>query len=98
MNRNFFVVFDYLKFRMIDEQTRAFAFAATEHNQALPGSNHLLDIMQIEPAAGKRLAQRMRAIFVQHRFENFTPPETTPSRLYGLAPHTAGSDGFLPQT
>src|SRR5947207_8483083 len=95
MNQNLFVVFDYLKFWMIDEQTRAFALDATEHNQPLPGRNHLLDVMQIKPAAGERLAERVRATFLQHRFKDFAPAETHQSRLCYLAAQTNRDDGLF---
>ena len=95
MNQNLVVVFDYLKFWMIDEQTRAFALDATEHNQPLPGRNYLLDVMQIEPAAGERLAERVRATFLQHRFKNSAPAETHQSRLCDLAAQANRGDGFF---
>src|SRR5438094_108477 len=95
MNQNLVVVFDYLKFWMIDEQTRAFALDATEHNQPLPGRNHLLDVMQIKPAAGERLAERVRATFLQQRFKDFAPAETHQSRLCDLAAQPNRDDGFF---
>src|SRR6476660_5963407 len=95
MNQNFFVVFDYLKFRMIDEQTGSFAFDATEHDQLLPGRNHLLDVMQIKPATGERLAERMRATFFQHGFKNLASAETHQSGLCNLAAQTNRVDSFF---
>ena len=95
MNQNFFVVFDHLKFRMIDEQTRAFAFDATEHDQLLPGRNHLLDVMQIKPATGERLAERIRATFFQHCFKNFASAETHQSGLCHVAAQTNRADSFF---
>src|SRR5207248_2535264 len=95
MNQNLFVVFDYLKLWMIDEQTRAFALDATEHNQPLPGRNHLLDVMQIKPAAGERLAERMRATFLQHRLKNFASAEAHQSRLDDIAAQTNRDDGLF---
>src|SRR5437868_15527118 len=85
MNQNLFVVFDDLKFRMIDKQTRAFALDATEHNQPLPGRNDLLDVMQRKPAAGERMAERVRATFLQPRFKNTAPAVTHQSRRCDLA-------------
>src|SRR5260370_21232558 len=82
---------------MIDEQTRAFAFDATEHNQPLPGRNHLLDVMQIKPAAGERLAERVRATFFQHRFKNFASAETHQSGLYHPAAQTNRAHSFFPR-
>src|SRR5882724_3016254 len=80
---------------MIDEQTRALALDATEHNQPLPGRNHLLDVMQIKPAAGERLAECVRTTFLQHCLKNFAAAKTHNSRLCDLAAQTNRDDGFF---
>src|SRR5205823_3221942 len=42
-------------------------------DQALPGRDHLLHVMQVEPAAHERFAQRVRARLLQCRFKDFFP-------------------------
>ena len=61
---------------MIDDQSQAFAFDPTEDDKPLPGRDHFLDVMQIEPATGERLTERVRVAFFQHRFKNFASAET----------------------
>ena len=61
---------------MIDDQSRAFAFDSTEDDKPLSGRDYLLDVMQIEPTAGERLTERVRAAFFQHRFKNLATAET----------------------
>jgi hypothetical protein len=44
-----------------------------EDDQPLPGRNHLLDVMHIEPAQHQRLAQRVRVRLLERGLENFLP-------------------------
>ena len=41
-----------------------------ENDQALPGRDHLLHVMQVEPAQDERLAQGVRFAFLQGGFED----------------------------
>src|SRR5438094_839402 len=42
-------------------------------NETLPGRDHLLHVMQVEPAACERLAQRVGARLLQRGFKDFLP-------------------------
>src|SRR5205814_8540020 len=57
--------------------------------------NHLLDVLQIKPAARERSAGRVRATCRQHRFKDFALAETHQSRLCDLAAQTNRDDGFF---
>ena len=61
---------------MIDDQSQTFAFYSTEDDEPLSGRDYFLDVMQIEPATGERLAERVRVAFFQHRFKNLAAAET----------------------
>ena len=45
----------------------------SEDHQSLPGRDHFLHVMQIEPAENQRLAQRIRIRILQRRLENLLP-------------------------
>src|ERR1051326_4707874 len=60
------------------------AFAANprfaEDDQLLTGGDHFLDVMQIEPAAEERLAQRVGIRLLQGCLENFLPATEATNR------------------
>src|SRR5438874_5349376 len=80
---------------MIDDQSQTFAFYSTEDDEPLSGRDYFLDVMQIEPATGERLAERVRATFFQHGFKNFASAETHQSGLCHLAAQTNRAAGFF---
>src|SRR2546423_9779299 len=55
MNRLFLVVLNHFKLRMIHAQAFPAQSWLAEDDQLLISSDHFLDVMQIEPAADKRL-------------------------------------------
>ena len=57
MDGRFVVGFDHLKFRMIEANALAPQTGLAEDDQLLSGRDHLLHVMQIEPATDQRLAQ-----------------------------------------
>src|SRR6267143_801706 len=68
----------------------------TEHNQLLAGRDHLLHVMQIEPAQGEWLTQRIRVRFLKRCFEDFFPTtKAKHSRLDHLAAQTNRRVAFL---
>src|SRR5439155_4401611 len=62
----------------------------------LTGCDHFLHVMQIEPAADERLAERVRIRLLQCRFENLFPAAKPAQRsLRDLAAQTNRSVAFL---
>src|SRR6266446_4009347 len=67
-----------------------------KNDQPLTRSDHFLHVMQIEPAADERLAERIRIRLVQCRFENLFPPAKPAQRsLDHLAAQTDRRVAFL---
>ena len=52
-------------------------FRFAENDEALPGQDHLLDVMQIEPATDERLAESVGAALFEGDFEDFFPATET---------------------
>ena len=92
MNRDFVVVFDHLKLRMLHAEPLPTLTRLPENDQPLSGQNHLLNVMKIEPAQNERLAEGVRIVFLQRRLEDLLPrPKrlnrvliTSPQRQIGL--------------
>ena len=63
-----------------------------EDNQPLSGHDHFLDVMQVEPAADKRLAEGVRFAFLQRDFEDLLP---TPKALELRLDHFAAEANRL---
>src|SRR5438552_6453625 len=67
-----------------------------KNDQALTRGDHFLHVMQIEPAADERLAERIRIRLVPWRFENLFPAATPAQRsLDHLAAQTDRRVAFL---
>src|SRR5438874_8420489 len=78
MNRNFIIILDHLKFRVIDTYSFAAQTRLAEHHELLTGRDHLSHIVQVEPTADQRLAQCVRVCLLQGRFKNLLPTSETP--------------------
>ena len=77
MDRDLFVVLDHFEFRMLHAKALPAQPRFAEDDQPLPGRDHLLHVMQIEPAENQRLAERVRVRLLQCRLENFLPTAET---------------------
>jgi hypothetical protein len=74
---------------MFHANTRPAQAWPAEDDQALPGQDHLLDVMKIEPAKYERLAEGVGLDFLQSGFEDFpAPAEAKEPRLYDFAAKT----------
>ena len=73
MNRNFVVVLDNFEFRMFHADTLTALTRLAENDQALAGQDHLLDVMQVEPAADEWLTEGVRIALLQRHLENLFP-------------------------
>ena len=82
MDRNFFIILDDLELRMIHANSLAPQARPAKHNQALPGCDHLLHVMQIEPTAHQWFTQRVRLRFLQCCFEDLLPAAKTAQRRF----------------
>ena len=80
MNRNLLIIFDDLELRMIHANPFPPQTWFAEYDQALPGCDHFLHVVQIEPPAHEWFAQSICLRFLQCCFENFLPPAKTPQR------------------
>ena len=86
MDRHLLIVLDHFEFRMIHAKPFAAQPRFAKNDQPLTGRDHFLHVMQIEPAADERLAERVRVRFLQCRFENLFPAaEAAQRRLDHLA-------------
>ena len=98
MDRYLFIVLDHFKLRVIHANSFPAQARLAENNNALTRRYHFLHVMQIEPAAHERLAQRIRLRFLQRRFEDFLPTAKPAHRRFDhLAAETDGSVGFFPR-
>ena len=98
MNRNFLVVFDDFEFRMFHAETLTAQTRFAENDQALAGHDHLLDVMQIEPAADERLTEGVRIASCSVTSKDFFPAaEAIESRLDHFAAETDWLFAFLPR-
>jgi hypothetical protein len=89
MNRDFVIVLDDFEFRMFHANTLATLTRLTKNDQALAGHDHLLDVMQVEPAADEWLTEGVRIAFLKGHFENLFPAaEAIESRPGHLAAQT----------
>src|SRR5436309_14404592 len=71
----------------------------SKNNQALPGHNHLLHVMQVEPSADQRLTESDCLRFLKRRFKNFLPSAKTTQRSFDyLAAQTNRTVAFLART
>ena len=96
VNRYFLVIFDHLKFGMVHANSFAPQFRLSENDQLLPGRDHLLHVMQIEPAQGERLTQSIRVRFLQRGLKDFFPAaESKHPRLGHFAAQTDRRIAFL---
>ena len=77
MDGNFFVVLDHFKIRMLHAHAILAETRFAENHESLPGRDHFLDVMQVEPAQHQRLAERVGRRFFQGRFEDFFPASKT---------------------
>src|SRR5438067_3789521 len=77
VNRDFVVILDHLELRMLHAKPFSAQTRFSENNQALPGRNHLLHVMQVEPTQDQRLAEGVRIRFLQRGFENLLPATET---------------------
>jgi hypothetical protein len=64
MDRYLFIVLNHLELRMIHANSLSAQTRPAENNDALPGGDHFLHVMQVEPAAHERLTQRIRLGFL----------------------------------
>src|ERR1043166_7349173 len=64
MDRNFFIVLDHLKLRMVHTNSVSTQTRPAENNNALTRGDHFLHVMQMEPPAYERLAQGIRLRFL----------------------------------
>jgi hypothetical protein len=71
MDRNFGVIFDHFELRVFHAETAATESRFAEDHQTLAGENHLLYVVQIEPAQDEGLTECMGIAFLQSGFENF---------------------------
>ena len=77
MNREIVVVLDHLELRVIHADPLALELRLAKNDQSLPCRDHLLHVVQIEPAQGDRLAERVSLRLLQRRFENLLPAAET---------------------
>ena len=82
MNRFLLVVLDDFELGVVHADSFASQTRFSKDNQLLSGGDHFLDVMQVEPAADQRLAQRVRARFLQSRLENFSPTAEAAQRSF----------------
>src|SRR4051794_22046814 len=74
MNRSLgFIIINDFELRMIHAHPFAAQTRFAEHDQLLASGDHLLDVMEIEPSADQRLAQRGGVTLLEGRFENLLP-------------------------
>ena len=91
VHRHFLVVLDHLELGMLEAQPLPAQTRLAENHEPLPGRDHFLHVMKIEPAQDKRLAQRIGARFLQRCFEDFFPSaETTNAGFHHFAAETNG--------
>ena len=98
MNRNFLIVFNHLEFGVLHADALPAQTWLAKDDQALTGQNHLLHIMQIEPAQGERLAQGVRGVLLQGRLENLFPtPEAEQAGFHHFAAEANRLIAFFPR-
>src|ERR1700737_917048 len=86
------IVLDHFKLRMVHAKALAAQLRLPENDQLLAGRDHFLHVMQIEPAQGERLTQRVRVWFPKCRLKNLFPAaEAKYSRFGYLSAQTDGS-------
>jgi hypothetical protein len=96
MYRHLGIVFDHFELGMFHAKTIAPQARLTEDDQALPGENHLLHVMQIEPAQDQGLAERVGVALLQRSFEDLSSaPKTKKACLHHLSTQADGLFGFL---
>ena len=78
MNRDLVVRLHDLEFGVIQANTFAAQPGFPKDHQLLPGGDHFLDVVQIEPAADQRLAQGIGIGLLQSDFEDFLPAAKSP--------------------
>src|SRR5581483_10219576 len=94
MNRSLLVIrLDDLEFRMIETESLAPETRLPENDQTLPGGDHFLNVMKIEPAKGQRLTEGGCLRLFQGHFENFFPTAKTPHLC--LDHFSAEADGLV---
>src|SRR3981081_3679700 len=79
-----------LEFRMVHAKAFAAQLRFAENNQLLAGRDHLLHVMQIEPAQRQGLAERLRFCFLHGRLKNLLPGAEAKDRRFG--PFAAQTD------
>src|SRR5947209_17672994 len=73
MDRDLIVVFDHLKFRVLQAKPMAAQPWLSENDHTLAGRDHLLDIVKVEPAQDQWLTKRVRIPLLDCRLEDFFP-------------------------
>ncbi len=73
VNGHLVIVLDHLEFGMLHAEPLSAEARLSENDQALSARNHLLDVVQVEPAQNERLAEGVRIRFFQSRLEDFLP-------------------------
>src|ERR1043165_903927 len=90
------IILDNFKFRVVDADAVAAETWLTEDDQLLTGGDHLLDVMQIEPAKSERLTQRVWIRLLQGCFEDLFPAAEPAERGFDhLATQTDRLIGFF---
>src|SRR6266496_973994 len=96
MDRYFVIILDNLEFRVIHANPLSSQTRLAKNNQALPGRNHLLHVMQVEPSAHQRLAESIWVRFFERGLKDFLPSAKTAQRSLGhLAAETNRNVAFL---
>ena len=80
MDRSLLVVLNHFELGMIHANPLPAQSRLAENDELLAGSDHFLDVMQIEPATDQRLTERVCVQFLQCRLENLFPTTETPKR------------------
>src|SRR5205814_10620388 len=77
VDRDLVVILDHLEFRMLHAKPFSPQTRFSENDEALPGRDHLLHVVQVEPAQDERLAEGVRIRFLQRGFKNLLPAAET---------------------
>src|SRR5690349_10942615 len=86
MNRDLVVIFDHFELRMLQANPLAALPRFSKNHQPLADEDHLLHVMQIEPAQSERLTEGVRFSLLKSRFENLlSAAKSKQARLRDLA-------------
>src|SRR5882762_11825224 len=96
MDRYFLIILDDLELRVIHANPFSAQTRLSKNNQALPGHNHFLHVMQVEPSADHRLTESICLRLLERGLKNFFPSAKTTHRSFDyLAAKTNRNVAFL---